>query len=78
MDATFGNNDVKFHFFILMVFDSQRTKIMVAWTVISRQTQNDLIEWVAPLKVKFFSRMPGWKLACFIVDDAPQELVALW
>jgi len=92
MDATFGGNDVKFHLLILMVvdsqrtgillilmvFDSQRTKIPDAWIVILRQTQNDLIEWLAPLKVKLFSRMPGWKLACFIVDDAPQELATLW
>jgi len=35
MDATFGCNDVKFHLFILMVFDSHWTKILVAWIVIS-------------------------------------------
>ncbi len=77
MDATFGNIDMKFHLFILMVFDSHWIKVLVAWIVISRQTQNDLIEWLAPLKVKFFSRMLSWKLVCFIVDDAPQELAAL-
>jgi hypothetical protein len=37
-----------------------------------------LIEWLAPLNVKIFSRMLGWKLACFIVDDTPWELAALW
>jgi hypothetical protein len=77
IDATFGNNDMKFHFFILMVFDSHWIKVLVAWIVISRETQNDLIEWLAPLKVKFFSRMFGSKLVCFIVDDAPSELAAL-
>jgi len=77
MDATFGNNDLKFHLFILMVFDSHGTRIPVAWIVISRQTRNYLIEWLAPLKVKFFSKMPSWKLGCFIVDDAPQELATL-
>jgi len=35
MDATFGGNDVKFHLFILMVFDSHWTKILVAWIIIS-------------------------------------------
>jgi len=78
MDATFGANDVKFHFFILMVFDSHRTRIPVALIVISQQTRNDLIKWLAPLKVKLFSRMTGWKFACFLVNDAPQELAALW
>jgi hypothetical protein len=78
MDATFGANDVKFHFFILMVFDSHQTKIPIAWIVISQQTRNDFIKWLTPLKVKFFSRMLGWKFACFLVDDAPQELATLW
>ncbi len=78
MDATFSANDVKFYVFILMVFDLHWTKIPIAWIIISQQTQNDLIEWLAALKGKLFSRMPGWKLACFLVDDAPQELAALW
>jgi len=78
MDVTFGINDVKFHLFILMVFDSHWIGIPIAWIVISWQTWNDLIKWLAPLRIKFFSRMHGWKLVCFIVDDAPQELVALW
>jgi hypothetical protein len=77
MDATFGNNDLKFHLSILMVFDSHWTRIPIAWIVISQQTRNYLIEWLAALKVKFFSRMPSWKLACFIIDDAPQELATL-
>jgi hypothetical protein len=42
MDVAFGSNDVKFHLFILMVFDSQLTKIPIAWIIIFRQTQNDL------------------------------------
>jgi len=78
MDVTFGINDVKFHLFILMVFDSHWIRIPVAWIVISWQTWNDLIEWLAPLRIKLFSRMHGWKLVCFIIDDTPQELVALW
>jgi hypothetical protein len=78
MDVTFGINDVKFHLFILMVFDSHWIGIPVAWIVISWQTWNDLIEWLAPLGIKLFSRMHGWKLVCFIVDDAPHELAALW
>jgi hypothetical protein len=35
MDSTFCGNDVTFHLFILMVFDSQWTRILVAWIVIS-------------------------------------------
>ncbi len=36
MDVTFGTNDVKFHFFTLMVFDAHHTGMSVAWIITSR------------------------------------------
>jgi len=33
---------------------------------------------VKPLKDKMLSHMPHWKPSCFLIDDAPQELKALW
>jgi hypothetical protein len=77
MDATFGTNDVKFHLFTLMVFDAHRIGVLVAWIITSRQTCDDLVEWLTPLKTKFLRNNPKWKPSCFIVDDAPQELRAL-
>ncbi len=74
MDATFGTNDVKFHLFTLMVFDAHHTKMSVAWIITSRQTCNDLVEWLTPLKTKLLRKNPKWKPSCFIVDDIPQEL----
>jgi hypothetical protein len=35
-DATFNTNDVKVHLFTLMVFDTHRTKMLVAWIITSR------------------------------------------
>ncbi len=77
MDATFGTNDMKFHLFTLMGFDDHRTGVPLAWIITSRQTLQDLIEWLKPLKEKMLSHMPHWKPSCFLVDDAPQELKAL-
>jgi phosphatidylserine decarboxylase len=74
MDATFGTNDVKFHLFTLMVFDAHHTRVPVAWIITSRQTCDDLMEWLTPLKTKFLKKIPKWKASCFIVDDAPQKL----
>jgi hypothetical protein len=48
------------------------------WIITSEQTVKDLIEWLKPLKDKMLSHMPHWKLSCFLVDDASQELKALW
>jgi hypothetical protein len=77
MDATFGTNDVKFHLLTLMVFDAHCTGVSVAWIIKSRQTCNDLVEWLTLLKTKLLKKNLKWKPSCFIVDDAPQELRAL-
>jgi hypothetical protein len=77
MDATFGTNDMKFHLFTLMGFDDHCTGVPLAWISTSRQTVQDLIEWLKPLKEKMLSHMPHWKPSCFLVDDAPHELKAL-
>ncbi len=52
MDATFGTNDMKFHLFILMRFDDHRTCVPLTRIITSRQTVEDLIEWLKPLKHK--------------------------
>jgi hypothetical protein len=77
MDATFGTNDVKFHLFTLMVFDAHCTGVFVTWIITSRQTCNDLVEWLTPLKTIFLMN-PKWKPSCFIIDDVSQELRTLW
>jgi len=78
MDATFGTNDMKFHLFTLMGFDDHRVGVALAWIITSRQTVEDLIEWLKPLKVKMLSHMPYWKPSYFFVDDARKKLKALW
>jgi hypothetical protein len=56
MDATFATNDVKFHFFTLMMFDAHRTGVLVAWIITSCQTCDDLVEWLTPLKTKLLKK----------------------
>ncbi len=77
MDATFGTNDMKFHLFTLMWFNDHRTNVPLVWIITSRQTIEDLIKWLKPLKYKMLSHMPHWKSSCFFVDDASQEIKAL-
>ncbi len=71
MDATFGTNDMKFYIFTLTGFDDHRMGVPLAWIITSKQTIEDLIEWLKPLKDKMLSHMPHWKPSCFLVDDAP-------
>ncbi len=74
MDASFNTNDMKFHLFTLMVFDAHHTGMPNVWITTSRQTCNDLVEWLTPLKINLLRQNLEWKPSCFIVDDAPQEL----
>jgi hypothetical protein len=74
MDVTFGTNDVKYHLITLMTFDFHCTWVLVAWVITSRQTCEDLVEWLNALRANILSHMPNWRPSCFIVDDAPQEL----
>jgi hypothetical protein len=60
-----------------MGFDDHRTGVPLVWIIINKQTVEDLIEWLKPLKDKMLSHMVHWKPSCFFVDDAPQELKAL-
>jgi hypothetical protein len=78
MDATFGTNDMTFHVFTLMGFDYHCTSVFLARIITSRQIVEDLIKWLKPLKDKMLSHMPHWKPSCFLIDNAPQELKALW
>jgi hypothetical protein len=78
MDATFHTNDMKFHLFTLMGFDDHHMGVLLAWIIINRQIVENLIKWLKPLKDKMLSHMPNWKPSCFLVDNAPEELKALW
>jgi len=54
IDATFGTKDMKFHLFTLMGFDDHCIGVLLTWIIISRQTVEDLIEWLKPLKKKSY------------------------
>jgi hypothetical protein len=71
MDATFGTNDVKYHLFTLMAFDFHQTWAPIVWVITSRQTCENLVEWLNALRAKLLLHMPNWKPSCFIMDDAP-------
>jgi len=60
-----------------MGFDDHCMGVSLAWIITSKQTVEDLIEWLKSLKEKMLSHMPRWKPSCFLIDDAPQELKAL-
>jgi len=56
MDATFSIIGMKFHLFMLMVFDAHHIKVLVTWIIISHQTCNDLVESLTPLNLQSLKR----------------------
>jgi hypothetical protein len=50
----------------------------VAWVIINQQICEDFVEWLIPLWVKLVANKLNWKPSCFVVDDALQQLWALW
>jgi hypothetical protein len=60
-----------------MGFDGHRIGAPLTSVITSRQTVEDLTEWLKPLKDKMLSHMPHWKPSCILIDDAPQTLKAL-
>jgi hypothetical protein len=41
-----------------MGFDDHRMGVLLAYIIVSKQTIEDLIEWLEPLKDKMLSHMP--------------------
>jgi hypothetical protein len=74
IDSTFGNNDVKFHLFTLMVFDAHPTKVPIAWIITSLLNMQLFGGLATSLKTKLLRKNPKWKPSCFNIDDVPQEV----
>jgi len=74
MDVTFGTNYVKFHLFILLMFDAHHTKVLTAWIITSHQTCNDLMEWLIHLKKRRLRKNPKWKPSC-VMDANAMEFI---
>jgi hypothetical protein len=53
MDATFGTNNVKYHLFTLMAFDSHQIGVLITWVITNQQTCEYLVEWLSALQQSF-------------------------
>jgi hypothetical protein len=58
MDATFGTNVQRYHFFTLMVFDHHHQGLLIAWVITSQQIKLDVIQWLLALKERILKEDP--------------------
>ncbi|KAL5708201.1 hypothetical protein ACHQM5_019021 [Ranunculus cassubicifolius] len=69
-DSRFGSNKLKNPVQSLLVFDSDKNAIPVAWIIAPKSsTYKDAYKWIRDLHQKVHSKDSTWKLAGFIVDD---------
>ncbi|KAI0497553.1 hypothetical protein KFK09_020784 [Dendrobium nobile] len=68
-DSRFGTNKLKYSVYSLLVFDSKRNAIPVAWIITARFSSGEIHRWMRSLYDRIRSKDPTWKLGGFIVDD---------
>ncbi|OIW19857.1 hypothetical protein TanjilG_27223 [Lupinus angustifolius] len=68
-DSRFGTNKLKYHIHSLLVFNSDKKAIPVAWIISPRCSSIDAHGWMRALFNRVHTKDPTWKLAGFILDD---------
>lgn len=68
-DSSFGKNKLKYPIYSLLVFDSKKNAIPVAWIITPRFASTEIHRWMRALYDRIHSKDPSWRLGGFIVDD---------
>ncbi|KAJ1412848.1 Zinc finger, SWIM-type [Sesbania bispinosa] len=76
-DSRFGTNKLKYPIQSLLVFNSDKKAIPVAWIITPRFSSFDANRWMRALYNRVHTKDPTWKLAGFIVDDPLYDVLAI-
>ncbi|CAL0320107.1 unnamed protein product [Lupinus luteus] len=76
-DSRFGTNKLKYHIQSLLVFNSDKKAIPVAWIISPKCSSIDAHGWMRALFNRVHTKDPTWKLAGFIVDDPLYDVPAI-
>ncbi|XP_057960007.1 uncharacterized protein LOC131152257 isoform X2 [Malania oleifera] len=75
--SKFGLKKLKYPLCSLLVFDSSRNAIPVAWVITSSCHGHDAPKWMPPLVRRIRKKDPRWKPSAFLVDDPSFEMVII-
>ncbi|XP_039057707.1 uncharacterized protein LOC120201102 isoform X2 [Hibiscus syriacus] len=67
--SAFGSKKLKYPLSTLLVFDSSRNAIPVAWVITSSLAGQDIQKWVGSLAARIRAKDSRWRLNTFLVDD---------
>ncbi|XP_014509029.1 uncharacterized protein LOC106768398 isoform X2 [Vigna radiata var. radiata] len=76
-DSRFGTNKLQYPIHSLLVFNSDKKAIPVAWIIAPRFSCLDAHRWMRALYNRVHTKDPTWKLAGFIVDDPLYDILAI-
>jgi hypothetical protein len=76
MDSTFGTNQYKMALYTIMVFDSHKNGIPIAW-IISSSKRLDIIPWLKSFRNIMLDSFKSWSPNAFLIDDAEPEMGAI-
>ncbi|GLU04149.1 hypothetical protein SLE2022_213110 [Rubroshorea leprosula] len=76
-DSRFGTNKMKYPVQSLLVFNSDKKAIPVAWIIAPAFASGDSHSWMRALYNRVRTKDPTWKLAGFIVDDPLTDVLAI-
>ncbi|KAK9279360.1 hypothetical protein L1049_013039 [Liquidambar formosana] len=72
--STFGLKKLKYPLCSLLVFDSTRNAIPVAWVITSCHAGQYIHKWMGSLVERIRTKDPRWKPNAFLVDDPSFEI----
>ncbi|XP_057504762.1 uncharacterized protein LOC130788225 [Actinidia eriantha] len=67
--SAFGSKKLKYPLCSLLVFDSSRNAIPVAWVITSCDVGQDIHKWMLTLTERIRAKDPRWRPNAFLVDD---------
>lgn len=73
-DSRFGTNKLKYPLHSLIVFNSDKKAIPVAWVIAPRFSSADTHRWMRALYNRVRTKDPTWNLAGFIADDPSADV----
>ncbi|KDP28838.1 hypothetical protein JCGZ_14609 [Jatropha curcas] len=76
-DSRFGTNKLKYPVHSLVVFNSDKKAIPVAWIMTPRFATADAHKWMRALYNRVCTKDPTFKLAGFIVDDPSTDILTI-
>ncbi|CAL9193841.1 unnamed protein product [Musa hybrid cultivar] len=76
-DSRFGTYKLKYPIHSLLVFDSNKNAIPVAWVITPNFASRETHKWMGALYDRVHSKDPTWQLGGFIVDDPSADVLSI-